>query len=140
MMLAMCGAYFAYRSLKQSRPHPVWVPMPINPDLTGERRDELAKNLKQKLTAASIMTEVCNDLNLATQWGLPSTEAAANELSQRIFVTPGEAHGSVGMVPSINVGVTGKEKEKVLSNQIAMRLMEDVWKIVGIDPPTRQKR
>lgn len=43
-----------------------------------------------------------------------------------------------GTAPSLNVGVSGKAKDAGISGEIAMRLMQDVWKILGIKPPPRK--
>lgn len=138
MVLAAGGAALGYRTYKQSRPHPVWVPMPVNPELTGEKRDELAKDLKVKLGTSEKLTQICKDLNLTNEWALASDAAAADELKRRLFVNSGEMAGKMGMIPSINVGVSGKAKEKIISEKIAMRLMDDVWDILGIEPPKRK--
>lgn len=138
MVLAAGGAALGYRAYKQSRPHPVWVPMPVNPELTGEKRDELAKDLKVKLGTSEKLTQISKDLNLTKEWALASDAAAADELKRRLFVNSGEMAGKMGMIPSINVGVSGKEKERIISEKIAMRLMDDVWDILGIEPPKRK--
>jgi len=33
------GGLFAYRAYKQNLPGPVWVPMPVNPELPPEKCD-----------------------------------------------------------------------------------------------------
>jgi hypothetical protein len=45
----------------------------------------------------------------------------------------------MGKVPAIHIGVNGKNKEREVSGQIAMRLIQDVWKILGIEPPANQE-
>lgn len=138
MALMLGGGVFAYRVYKENRPQPIWVPLPINPKLPGSKRDEVVKDLKEKLDTPEILLRVSQDLNLAELWSLPSEAAAGEELSKRLFVTLGESHTGVGPTPTIDIGVTGAMKEKALSEKIAMRLMEDVWKIIGIDPPPRK--
>ena len=137
MILAMGGAVAGYRVIKQNRPSPIWVPMPVNPELPGDKRDEIRKELKGKLKERGLLGNVVKDLGLAKAWGLASDEAAIDELSRRVFVDSGETITPTGPVPTFNIGVTGKVKEKGLSEKIAMRLMDDVWKILGIDPPPR---
>ena len=39
MMLVLGGGGYAYRNYKLNRPHPIWVPLPINPALPLEKRD-----------------------------------------------------------------------------------------------------
>jgi len=72
------------------------------------------------------------------KWELPSDEACAAELGRRLFVKAGEMDTPMGKVPAIHIGVTGKRKEREVSGEIAMRLMEDVWPILGLEPPPRK--
>ncbi len=133
-----CGV-FAYRVYKQNRPQPIWVPLPLNSQLPGSKRDEIVKELKAKLDTPEIMLKVSKDLKLAQIWKLPSDSAAGEELSRRLFVTLGESQTHIGPTPTIDIGVTGAVKEKALSEKIAMRLMDDVWRIIGIDPPPKKE-
>jgi hypothetical protein len=47
MALMLGGGVFAYSAYKQNRPHPMWVPLPLNPALPGEKRLEIAMRLMQ---------------------------------------------------------------------------------------------
>lgn len=138
LILLMGGLLFAYQSYKQNRPSPMWVPLPINPELTVSKREEVAKELKTKLADQEILLRVCKDLSLKQKWNLGSDEAAAGELGRRLFVRPGDAVTEMGNVPAIHIGINGKAKESQLSGAIAMRLMDDVWKILGIKPPNKK--
>lgn len=135
MVLLLGGGYYAHRIYEQNRPQPVWVPLTINPAMPVEKRDEMAKDLKGKLQDRAALIRVSKDLGLAQKWHLSSDEAAASEIARRLFVKVGETDGKVGKVPSINIGVTGKSKEKELTTALALRLMDDVWKALGISPP-----
>ncbi|NQX02923.1 hypothetical protein HQ447_19875 [bacterium] len=139
VLLVLGGGGIAYKNYKQNRPHPVWVPLPINPELPGEKRTELARELKAKLEKPALLLQVSKDLNLPQALGVATDEAAASEVAGRLFVTVGEADSPAGgKIPSINIGVKGKDKEQVVSGKIAMRLMQDVWKILGIKPPAQR--
>jgi hypothetical protein len=139
MALILGGTAVAYKSYKGNRPSPIWVPMPINPELPVEKRAEAAKELKAHLTKPEILIQVSKDLALPKAFGVSSDEQAANEVAKRMFVDVGEADSAMGTkVPSINIGVRGKAKEQELSGKIAMRLMQDVWKVLGIKPPAQQ--
>jgi hypothetical protein len=139
MALMLGGAGLAYKSYKGNRPQPIWVPMPINPELPVEKRAGIAKELKGHLTKPEILIQVSKDLALPKAFGVSNDEQAANELAQRMFVDLGEADSPLGTrVPSINIGFKGKVKDKELSGKIALRLMQDVWKILGIKPPTQK--
>jgi hypothetical protein len=136
VLMAVAGGGFALRIYKQNRPHPIWVPLLINAELPLEKRDELAAEIKKCLLKPDVLIQVSKDLSLAKMMDLPTDEVAANEVAQRLFVEVGEAAAPAGgTVPSINVGINGKSKDAEVSGEIAMRLMQDVWKILGIKAP-----
>lgn len=139
VMLLMGGALAYYKMVYlPGRPHPVWVPLPINPELEREKRDAIIKNLKEKLSDREILVKVSKDLGLRQKLQLDSDDQCASELAARLFVKPGDADTPMGKVPAIHIGVKGTEKESAVSGQIAMRLMDDVWKILGIKPPQKK--
>jgi len=139
MILLIGGGGFAYWNYKQGRPHPVWVPLPLNPELSDEKREEVAKELKAKLGTTEILTRVSKDLNLTKRWQMASDDEVAGELGRRLFVTVGQADSALGKVPSINIGVQGTRKDKEVSQEIATHLMKDVRKLFGIgeSPPPK---
>jgi hypothetical protein len=132
MVLMVGGVGFAYKAYKDNRPSPIWVPLPINPELPDEKRVEIVKKLKAHLTQAEVLMQVSKDLKLPTAMNAPNHESAAHEIGKRVFVEIGEANTPTGSrVPSINVGVKGKAKDRELSGKIAVRLVEDVQKLLG---------
>ncbi|MDP3851812.1 MAG: hypothetical protein Q8Q59_15015 [Luteolibacter sp.] len=138
MLLMGAGGFFALKSYRQNKPAPVWVPMPVNPELPMARRDEIIGDLKAKLSDRKLLIQVSRDVGLVSKWGLVSDEAGAVEIGRRLFVRAGDADTPMGKVPAVHIGVNGKRKEREVSGQIAMRLMEDVWKILGIKPPEKR--
>lgn len=136
VILVIGGGGFAYWTYKQNRPNPVWVPLLINRELTEGKRREIAIDLKDRLSKPEILNKVSIDLGLARKWHLPTDESAAQEIAKRLFVKVGEADSPEGRVPSINIGVEGSRREAVISGEIALRLMKDVWQLLGIKPPT----
>ncbi len=139
MMLMLGGGVFAYSTYKQNRPHPMWVPLPINPALPGEKRQEILKQLTSKLKDEALLIQVSKDLELPRKLNLRSDEEAAREVSKRLFVKLGEVVTPMGgTAPSLNVGISGKSKDAGISGEIAVRLMQDVWKILGIKPPPKK--
>jgi hypothetical protein len=58
------------------------------------------------------------------------------ELNRRLFVEVGSADTPNGSVPSINVGVAGIGHETKLLGEASMRIIRDVWRMIGIDPET----
>jgi hypothetical protein len=137
MMLFLGGGYYGYKTYKENKPSPMWVPLPIKPDLESAKRDEIIKDLKSKLSAPEVLVKVSQDLGLRQQWNLPTDEACAQTIGQRLFVRSGDAITEMGPVPAIHIGVNGTAKESQLSGKIAMRLMDDVWKILGVPPPKK---
>lgn len=138
MLLMGAGGYFALKTFKQNRPAPMWVQLPINPELPMTKRDEIIATLKSELSATGRLVRVSTDLGLAGKWNLASDEAAAGELAGRLFVREGEADTPGGKIPVIQIGVKGKRKEAEVSGGIAVRLMDDVCDILGIDPPPKK--
>lgn len=137
-MLIFCGgAFVAYKAYKQSRPAPVWVPLPINPELPTKKRDEVIKDLKDKLSDRELLVQVSRDVKAASKWGFNSDNLAAEEIADRLFVRAGDADTPMGKVPAILIGLNGKVKDRDLCGEIAVRLMQDVWKILGVDPPKK---
>lgn len=139
MLLVLGGGGFAYRTYKQNRPQPMWVPLPIDPNLPVEKRAEIASELKKSLMKPDLLIQVSKDLGLPKVLGVTTDEAAANEIAKRMFVDVGEIDSNGIKAPSINIGIKGKRKDQEVSGKIAMRLMEDVWKILGIKPPPQKR-
>jgi len=137
MLLMGAGGFFGLKAYKQNLPGPMWVPLPINPELPVAKRDEIITQIKTELSKSGCLVKVSRDLGLARKWEIPSDEGAAAELADRLFVKEGEADTPQGRVPAIHIGVKGKRKERELSGKIVMRLMDDVWEILGIDPPPK---
>jgi hypothetical protein len=137
--LFLGGAYFAAKTYKQNRPAPIWVPIPINPELPVAQRDKIIGQLKKELSEPPLLAKVSKDLSLPAKWEMATDEQCAQELARRMFVRAGEADTPMGKVPAIHVGMNGKRKETEVSGQIALRLMDDVWPILGIDPPPKSQ-
>jgi hypothetical protein len=139
-LIALGGAgYFALRIYKQNLPHPMWVPLQLNPELPYDKRVEAAAKIKEELLKPEVLLQVSKDLGLPSKLDFKSHDEVAAELARLVFVDVGEADTPTGIkVPAINVGVKGKQKHHDTSGKIAMRLMEDVWKFIGIKPPPRQ--
>lgn len=136
--LVFGGGVFAYWLHRQNKPAPMWVEIPINPDRTAEEREKVVKELLTKLHEKDLLLKVSKDMGLAEKWKMSSDTEAEVELSKRIFVELGDTAAPMGRVPAIHVGVRGKKKEAKLSGEISVRLMDDVWKIFGIQPPPKR--
>jgi len=138
MVVMMVGAWFAYGIYKDTRPSPIWVPLQVNQDMTTEKQDEIAKELRGKLLERDYLVGVSKELNLKNVWKMESHEKSADELAKRIFVRVGTYDTPMGRVPSINIGVNGIKKETENSTKIAMHLAKRVWAHLGLEPPREQ--
>jgi hypothetical protein len=135
MVLVVGGAVFGLRIYKENRPYPVWVPLPLPASVTVEKQDQLAKDLKAKICERSNLIKVSKDVGLVKEWALASDELCADVLARKVFVRTGDRDTPMGKEPAIHVGVNGVKKERAVSEKISMRLMMDVWNILGIKPP-----
>ncbi len=135
MILMLGGAALGLRAYKQSRPQPMWVPLPVNTEVPVDKQEEVAESLKVKLLDKALLVQVSKDLGLTREWELATDEACADELKKRAFVRLSEMDSPMGRVPAMHIGVNGTRAEQEMSGKIAMRLMQDVWKILGIQPP-----
>jgi len=138
MVVMMVGAWFAYGIYKDTRPSPIWVPLQVNQDMTTEKQDEIAKELRGKLLERDYLVGVSKELNLKNVWKMESDEKSADELAKRLFVRVGTYDTPMGRVPSINIGVNGIKKETENSTKIAMHLAKRVWAHLGLEPPREQ--
>jgi hypothetical protein len=133
--LLIGGAGLVYMNIRKDKPHPVWVPLPLNPEITEAKQRDLADRIREILDDPELLRTVSRELKLGEAWELANLELCVKELRRRMFVRPGDMSGPMGTVPAIHVGVEGTVREKELTGKIAMRLMKDVWKELGIKPP-----
>jgi hypothetical protein len=129
------GGWFAYRSYKNSRPSPIWVPIPVNPALPMAKCDEIVAELNTKLKEPERLAKIVSNNELVAIWKLPTEDACTTELSKRIFVRMGNMNTPKGKVPAIHVGVKGMRKEREISGKIAMNLTDEALILLGAKPP-----
>ena len=132
------GGGFALWTYRSGMPKPVWVPLPLNPALTDEQREDAAAKLKAKLLEGDTLTNVVKELGLAAKLKLPTDEAAEAEVRRLLFVKPGEADSPMGRIPSINIGFESQRKTYDAYSEASMRLMKDVSKILGLKDPASE--
>ncbi len=132
-MLIGGGGVFGFWTIRQNRDYPVWVPLAINSELPPQKRADLAKELKAKLSNREILAKISKELTLTKDFGLATDEAVADELAKRLFVDVGEIGTPQGASPALNIGFSGKKKDKEATGKAAIRLMDEVAKILGIE-------
>ncbi len=136
LIVMFFGAKYAKREYHLSQPSRMWGFVPLRADLSMEQQNKLAEQINAKLRTDEILRAVVMDLSLQEKFKQPSEDAAVKELNRRLFVEVGSADIPNGSVPSINVGVEGIGHEAKLLGEVSIRLIGDVWRIIGIDPET----
>jgi hypothetical protein len=130
------GAKYAKREYHLRQPSKIWVPIALRADLSMADQKKLAEQINTKLRTDEILRAVVMDLGLREKFKQPSEDAAVKDLNRRLFVEVGTADTPNGSVPSINVGVAGIGHESKLLGEASMRIVRDVWRMIGIDPET----
>ncbi len=134
--LLIGGGLYGYREYLRGKPAPIWVPLALRADLSMEDQKKLAEQIDAKLRTDEILRQIVIDADLQRGFNQPTQDAAVKELGKRMFVKVGTADTPNGTVPSINIGLNGKGREKEVIGAAATRMIKDVWKMIGIDPET----
>jgi len=136
-ILVGLGGGFGLWTYRQNRPSPIWVPLALNENLPEEKREELAKEIKKQLLEGTSVRDAVKDTGLARKRGFSSDSEAEAEAKKLLFVEVGETLvPSTGTtVPSINIGFKSQRKSYKPYGDVAMRIMKDVWKMLGIKAP-----
>lgn len=133
------GGGYALWTYRENRPRKVWVPLALNEKFPAEKREELAGEIRNKLLDGTTLADVVKETGLTAKLGLSSDADAEAELRKRLFVEVGEADVPNSMppkrVPSVNIGINAQRKSYDAFGAVAMRLMKDVWKMLGIKEP-----
>ncbi|HVJ47498.1 MAG TPA: hypothetical protein VM511_13995 [Luteolibacter sp.] len=131
------GGGFGLWTYRQNRPQPVWVPLALNESLPPEKREELAKEIKKQLLDGSAVSDAVKETGLARKLRVSSDAEAEADARKLLFVEVGEADvpSTGAKVPSINIGFKSPRKSNKAYGEVAMRIMKDVWKMLGIKVP-----
>jgi hypothetical protein len=128
LLLFGAGLPTAYHFYKQSRPHPVWLPIPTSLNASIEDVDNLMENLSR----------IGRELDLKDKWGMDSDEEVVDEIVSRFYVKRGDMDSPMGKLPAIHVGLRGTNRDREISTAIVNKLIPDVWKILGVEPPKKR--
>lgn len=138
LVVLFFGAKYAKKEYRLRQPDRIWVPITLRQDLSMEDQKKLAEQIEEKLRANEILKAIVMDVGLQAKFKQSSEDAAMEELDRRLFVDVGSADTPNGSVPSINIGVSGTGREKKILEETSMRIIRDVWRMIGIDPETGQ--
>lgn len=130
------GAKYARSEYYLRKPAKIWVPLALRPDLSMADQKKLAEQIDGKLREGDLLRQVVIDVGLQEKFKQPDLDAAVNELKRRLFVDVGSADTPQGLVPSINIGVSGIGHERKVLGEASTRIIRDVWRMIGIDPET----
>jgi hypothetical protein len=137
LLLFGIGLPTAYHLYKQGRPHPVWLPIPVNPEAPFGQTETTIRMLTAKLSDRENLMRMGRDLGLKEKWEMDSDEEVVDEIGSRLFVRRGDMDTPMGKVPAIHVGLRGTNRDREVSYAMLNALLPDVWKVLGIDPPKK---
>lgn len=137
LLLFGIGLPTAYHLYKQGRPHPVWLPIPINPEAPFGQTEAMIRALTAKLGNRENLMRIGRDLDLKNKWEMDSDDEVADEIGSRLYVKRGEMDTPMGSAPAIHVGLRGTNRDREVSYAVLDALLPDVWKVLGIDPPKK---
>jgi hypothetical protein len=114
-VLLLGGAAFGVRTLKQNRPAPFWVEIPMRLPADGAQLEKLEKDLRQRVQSDEVIVPVVRESDLARRWNLPNEQAAVAELRRRVFVQFKDGG-------FLKIGLNGKRKEMAITSEVAKKL------------------
>lgn len=114
-VLLFAGAAFGIRTIKQNRPAPFWVRIPVRLPADGAQLEKLEKDIRQRVQSDEVILPVVRELDLARRWSLPGEDAAVAELRRRVFVRFQGAD-------VLEIGLNGKRKEMATTSEVAKKL------------------
>ncbi len=137
-ILVGLGGGFAVWTFRQNKDDKVWMRQPLNPDLTTERLEQVAVDVKARLLDGSAMTAIVRDTGLAGKLDLPTEDEAEMIARRALFVELDKIKTPQGEVPLLNVGYHCKVKTHKIMEEAAKRTMEEVWKMPGFKRPQQE--
>jgi hypothetical protein len=138
LLLLGVGLPTAYHLYKQSRPHPVWLPIPVNPEVPFEQTDNLIQMLNTKVADRENLMRIGRELGLKEKWEMNSDDEVVDEIVSRFYVKRGEMDTPMGKLPAIHVGLRGTNRDREISYAMLNALIPDVWKTLGVEPPKKR--
>jgi hypothetical protein len=137
LLLFGIGLPTAYHLYKQSRPHPVWLPIPVKPEAPYAETQRIVRSLDAKLSDRKNLIHITRELDLKSKWDMSDDEQVVDEILARLYVKQGDMETPMGKVPAIHVGLRGTNRDREISYALLDALLPDVWKVLGIDPPKK---
>ena len=120
--------------MRQNRPESQWVPMPVSTDASSEERKDTIQGLERMLKQESVLLKIVKDLSLQSRLNCKSEQEAVDLLKNSLFVREGEFRNPTTQetFTTIDIGMSGKSKQRALLGEIAMRLAKETRSALGI--------
>jgi hypothetical protein len=135
-LLLVGGGVYGYRELLRPNPSPTYIPLSLRADISPEDQAFLADQIREQLKNEILLRQIVIDADLQAGFKVANEDLAVQDLKRRVFVKVSHIDLPNGRVPAIDIGVNGHEKEKDALDKAATRMIQDVWKMVGIDADT----
>lgn len=119
LVLLMGGLGGGIWIMRQNKPEPYWLELPMREGLSKEEFNEVIKSFHSAVTSDGVVIPTVKELNLTGEWKL-AEEPAAAELRKRLYVRKSDVGGR------LVIGLQGKRKEakqtKAIVNHIGALL------------------
>jgi len=131
---AAAGAGYAWWNARQNAEAPVWSLLPINPELSASQREEVADEIRRRVSDRELLATVAKERNVTSSLKLGSDDAAADLLLERLFVRVGEAETGMGPTPAILIGFNGTRREFKPLGAASTALLQHVMGMLAQPP------
>lgn len=135
VLIALSGLY-GYREFLRPQPASIWLSLVLRADLSEEHQEYLVTRIEEQMQNEILLRNIVIRAELKQGLNQPSEEAALAELKQRMFFRISTTESAGTIVPCIHIGVNGNDDERLVLEKTAMMMIQEVWRIVGIDADT----
>lgn len=129
--IGLLGGYTWLQNERANRADKIWVPIPLNTELSHEQHVEFSEKLRGQVVTDERFTAIASDLDLQQRWGLPDEKSCVDELNRRLLFEVGEHNHS----PTLNIGFHGISRENAMLRELTERLMKDVDQVIRPPAP-----
>ena len=129
--VGLMGGYLWLKNERANRPDRIWVPIPLNPEMTHDQHESFSSELREQLITDENFAALSADLGLQQRWNHATGQDTVDELHERLIYEVGEHQ----YAPSLNIGFKGIRRENQLLRDMTGRLMEDLDAILKSNAP-----
>lgn len=125
--VGLTGGYFWLKNERANRPDRIWVPIPLNTELSHEQHLEFAEKLRDHLSGEEVLAKISIAVGHAQTGPFETEDAAIADLRVRLMCEVGEHH----YAPSLNVGFRGKRRENAMLKELTTKLMDELQVVLS---------